>query len=67
MSEIVIHFEEGSNGTRLHIMISLHLNPRPDVAEWLGFTSHRQHSARVEGLHCYTCEGGSHYMPVDRH
>lgn len=32
MSEIVIHFEEGSNGTRLHIMISLHLNPRLGTA-----------------------------------
>lgn len=37
LSLVAIHFEEGSNGTRLHIMISLHLNPPATVVAWLGF------------------------------
>lgn len=37
LSLLAIHFEEGSNGTRLHIMISLHLNPPAAVVAWLGF------------------------------
>lgn len=59
LSLVAIHFEEGSNGTRLHIMTFLHLNPPAVVAHDWDFTQAKQRSAQVKLFYCNTWEGGS--------